>query len=546
MSRSVTLRPWQREALDRFASARPANFMTVACPGAGKTTFALAAVRQRLMGERLPIVVVVPTQHLKRQWAEAALRFGLHLDPDWAGTGTGIAADMHGLVVTYSQAASSATALRRLTSGGIAVLDEIHHAANERAWGDGVREAFADTWCRLLLSGTPFRTDDNPIPFVEYSFGDYGDAMADYEYGYGEALTEGGVVRPVFFPRFDGHMEWLNSDGEEVSGTFDDELARNEWGARLRTALSLEGQWLPTVLDHAQQRLGEIRSEHPDAGGLVIATDHEHARGIARILETRHGITARVALSDDPKASQVIERFASGDDPWVVAVRMISEGVDIPRLRVGVFATTTTTPMFFRQAVGRIARWTPGLRSQRAYMYLPDDPRLRLHAAGIATQRRHSIEVRRRREEEGYSAALDDLGRPIRDEEQMSLFAALSSTVLTQAPPTDGVDPSEDLLGGPADLVGYPVDLPPPPPLASSRTATPSGLGTLRTRRQEKESLRARNADRVRALVNLTGQPHAAINGELNRLAGIQRIPDATVTQLEKRLQAADHWLDTL
>ena len=74
MSRSVALRAWQAEALRRFADRRPANFMTVACPGAGKTTFALAAVRQRLAGENLPIVVVVPTQHLKAQWAASALR----------------------------------------------------------------------------------------------------------------------------------------------------------------------------------------------------------------------------------------------------------------------------------------------------------------------------------------------------------------------------------------------------------------------------------------------------------------------------------------
>ena len=542
MSRTVALRAWQAEALRRFADRRPANFMTVACPGAGKTTFALAAVRQRLAGENLPIVVVVPTQHLKSQWAASALRFGLHLDPAWSASEGGIPQDMHGIVVTYSQAASSAAVLKRIASGGIAVLDEIHHAANERSWGDGVRVAFGDCWCRILLSGTPFRTDDSPIPFVEYSFGDYGDAMPDYEYGYGEAIEEGGVVRPVFFPRFDGHMEWLNSEGEEMSGTFDDDLVKSEWSARLRTALSVDGQWLATVMDHAHARLTEIRQTHADAGGLVIATDQDHARAIATLFEKRWGITPRIALSDDPKASQVIQGFADGDDPWIIAVRMISEGVDIPRLRVGVYATTTTTAMFFRQAVGRIARWTAGLRSQRAYMYLPDDPRLRVHAASIAQQRRHSIEVRRTREADG--SALDDYKRASGDEEQMSLFAALSSSVLTATPPVDGIDPAEDLVSGGGDLAGHMVDLPPPPPLAGVRdSGTPDGLGAIRTRKQEKESLRTRNADRVRALVNLTGQPHAAINSELNRLAGIGRITDATVPQLEKRLREADSWL---
>lgn len=542
MSRTVALRAWQAEALRRFADRRPTNFMTVACPGAGKTTFALAAVRQRLAGENLPIVVVVPTQHLKAQWAASALRFGLHLDPAWSASEGGIPQDMHGIVVTYSQAASSAAVLKRIAGGGIAILDEIHHAANERSWGDGVRVAFGDCWCRILLSGTPFRTDDSPIPFVEYSFGDYGDAMPDYEYGYGEAIEEGGVVRPVFFPRFDGHMEWLNSEGQEMSGTFDDDLVKSEWSARLRTALSVDGQWLATVMDHAHGRLLEIRHEHPDAGGLVIATDQDHARAIATLFEKRWGITARIALSDDPKASQVIHGFADGDDPWIIAVRMISEGVDIPRLRVGVYATTTTTAMFFRQAVGRIARWTAGLRSQRAYMYLPDDPRLRTHAAAIAQQRRHSIEARRTREADG--SVLDDYKRATGDEEQMSLFAALSSSVLTATPPVDGIDPTEDIVAGGADLAGHMVDLPPPPPLAGfSDPGTPDGLGAIRTRKQEKESLRTRNADRVRALVNLTGQPHAAINSELNRLAGIGRITDATVPQLEKRLKQADAWL---
>ncbi len=545
MTRSVTLRAWQREALQKFSDARQSDFLAVACPGAGKTTFALAAARQRLAGERLPICVVVPTQHLKKQWADAALRFGFHLEPDWSASSGTLPSDMHGVVVTYSQAASSAAVLARRLEGGFVVLDEVHHAASERSWGDGVRQAFGSAWCRLLLSGTPFRTDDNPIPFVEYSFGDHGDAMPDYEYGYGEALVDGGVVRPVFFPRFDGHMEWINSEGDERSATFDDEVQRTEWGGRLRTALSVDGQWLPTVIDQAHHRLTELRSAHPDAAGLVIASDQDHARGIASLIEKRHGVVARVALSDDPRASLVIDRFAGSDEPWIVAVRMISEGVDIPRLRVGVFATTTTTAMFFRQAVGRIARWTPGLRSQKAFMFLPDDPRLRIHSAAITQQRRHSIERRRTRESD--DAIVDPLRRPTRDEEQMSLFAALSSTVLTQAPPLDGLDPTEDLEATGADLVGYLVDLPPAPPLPGrSRAASPGGLDAIRSRKAEKESLRTRNADRLRAIVNLTGQSHAQVNGELNRLTGIAKVNDATLDQLEHRLVVADAWLAAL
>jgi superfamily II DNA or RNA helicase len=70
---------------------------------------------------------------------------------------------------------------------------------------------------------------------------------------------------------------------------------------------------------------------------------------------------------------------------------MVSEGVDIPRLRVGVYASTVVTELFFRQAVGRFVRWTRGLASQKAYVYLPDDPRLRQHAFQIAEARRHVL-----------------------------------------------------------------------------------------------------------------------------------------------------------
>lgn len=550
---SITLRIWQRNALRAFTANEASSFLTVACPGAGKTTFALAATRQWLAGERRPFVVVVPTQHLKTQWAHAALRFGFHLDSNWVATQGAPAADMHGVVVTYAQTATSAAALRSYSADGLVILDEVHHAASERSWGDGVELAFGEAGQRLLLSGTPFRTDDSPIPFVSYSFGDYGDAVPDYEYGYGEALSDGGVVRPVYFPRFDGHMEWVNSEGETVEGTFEDELVSSEWGARLRTALSIDGEWIKTVLGHADQRLREIRNSHPNAGGLVIATDHEHAKGIAELLRRRHGVDAKIALSDDPRASDIIEAFGRSDEPWIVAVRMISEGVDIPRLRVAVFASTTTTPMFFRQAVGRIARWTTGLRSQKAFMFLPDDARLRGHAANIATLRRHSIELRKTRVVDPIE--FDDDGGTPRQEEQLSLFAAVSSTVLNDAPPDDGIDRSEEYVALPEDLEGFPVELPPPPPLPgrdrhledewglpTATAAVPEG----ETRAEEKKRLRDVNASRVRELVARTGMEYPAVNRELNQKSGVVRITDATVAQLDRRAKVALTWLESL
>ncbi len=393
MSRSVRLRAWQLRALERWAATPGPDFLAVATPGAGKTTFALTAARRHLGGQpRARVIVVAPTQHLKTQWAAAAAAFALHLDPAWASRDR-LPADMHGVVVTYQQVAGSPDLIRGLARDAFVVFDELHHAGDERAWGDGIRHAFEPAARRLALSGTPFRSDTTAIPFVSYLGGE---AEPDFEYGYGDALAEGGVVRPVVFPRLDGHMEWTAPDGAMRAHTFADNLDRAGTGQRLRTALSLEGQWLPTVLDQAHDQLTRIRRTHPDAGGLVIAIDQDHARGIAALLRDRHRVAVEVATSDDPAASARIARFARGGAPWIVAVRMISEGVDVPRLRVGVYATTTATELFFRQAVGRLVRWTRGVPRQRAFLFVPDDPRLRTFAARIAEQRRHSLRRRGR------------------------------------------------------------------------------------------------------------------------------------------------------
>ncbi|MBW3619823.1 MAG: DEAD/DEAH box helicase [Actinobacteria bacterium] len=540
MRRSLRLRKWQRDALERFEATPSRDFLTVATPGAGKTTFALtAAVRDLATHPHRRVFIVAPTSHLKVQWANAATSFGLHLEPEWSPR-DGFPGDMHGVVVTYQQVASDPAPMRPFADDAFVVFDEIHHAGAERAWGDSVFTAFELAARRLSLSGTPFRSDQNPIPFVDYAFDE---AVADYTYGYGEALVDGGVVRPVFFPRINGHMEWTAPDGTAMAATFEDQLDRVHASQRLRTALSVDGQWLPAVLDQADRSLRRIRQDHPDAGGLVIAMDVEHARDIAAMLEDRHGVKAVVATSDDPLASDHIADFAAGSDPWIVAVRMVSEGVDIPRLRVGVYATNTVTELFFRQAVGRLVRWTAGYRRQKAFFFIPDDARLRTFAAGLAEQRTHSL---RRREDAGEQdpTALDAL--PTADgDDQLSLFQAISATPLGEHDPDDVFDDHhpDDLIfdGGEDDDLTLHIEIVSPPPLGD----TSAGGTTLTvTRTQRKRELRQANSDRVQMLGHLTGLEAKVLNARLNDEAGIRSIAEATLKQLEKRLAAADRWID--
>lgn len=552
----IRLRPWQSAALDALTVKDSPDFLAVATPGAGKTTFALTAATQDLAenpGRRL--IVVAPTKHLKLQWADAALRFGLHLEADWSARDGSLPSDMHGIVTTYQQVATSAAALAPLARGAVVIFDEIHHAADDRTWGESVLTAFSGAARRLSLSGTPFRSDTSAIPFVEYHMDE---ARADYEYGYGDALADGGVVRPVYFPRINGFMEWVAPGGDVIAATFDDELPRELANQRLRTALSLEGDWLPTVIDQAHARLMKLRQGHPDAAGLVIASDQEHAQAIAELLRRRHRVEAVVAVSDDPSASQRIAAFSGSDQPWIVAVRMVSEGVDIPRLRIAVFATTTTTELFFRQAVGRVVRWTRGVRNQKAYFFVPDDPRLRLYSSQLAESRRHSLR-RKPEDDDGDTLPeteppLDEIG--LDDDEQMSLFEVIGSVALPGESEShdhddedDGVfgeDPDGDAVDGHdagVDLVLL------PPPLPGGGIASPRGRdgapgpGEEVDPRRRRAQLRDANADIAAELVRWTKWSHPQVNAELNRLAGIRRISEATADELQRRLDAGRKWL---
>ena len=557
MAAKVRLRPWQKRALDRLAGTDAPDFLAVATPGAGKTTFALcAAVHDMHAHPGRRLVVVAPTSHLKLQWADAAGRFGLHLEPRWSPAGGRLPSDVHGIVTTYQQVAANPDALRPVAATSIVILDEIHHAGDDRAWGESVRRAFEDAPRRLSLSGTPFRSDTLAIPFVRY-VGD--EAVPDFEYGYADALGDGRVVRPVYFPRINGFMEWIAPDGSAQAAAFDDALDRTGAAQRLRTALSVDGEWLATVLLQANERLTALRRTQPDAGGLVIAADQEHAQGIADLLRYRCGVRATVAVSDDPLSSTRIARFAAASDPWIVAVRMVSEGVDIPRLRVGVYATTTTTELFFRQAVGRFVRWTRGVPRQKAYLFIPDDVRLRTWATQIADARRHSLHKPPQDDAAPVDeAALDELRHDDDRPDQLSMFAALSAVVTGEDESSvfdvderllaelDELDRVDDEGGGDAALELALPDLPGGPAGEHHRGGDGNGIGATPNPRRQRSELREANAKLVQDLVWATGMGHAQVNGQLNRLVGLRRIDEATIDQLRRRAQQAERWLAKL
>jgi superfamily II DNA or RNA helicase len=391
-----SLRPWQREALSAYAAAQAGggrrDFLVTATPGAGKTTFALA-VAVELMRRRVidRVVVVCPTDHLRTQWADAAAAFGLVLDPKMSNAQGPVPAGCQGYVATYAQVAAR-PAIHRARSGkqrSLVVLDEIHHAGDGLSWGEAVGEAFGEVHRRLSLTGTPFRTKAGErIPFVEYETdGDLLRSVADYTYGYRRGLADR-VVRPVVFAAYSGVSRWRNSAGDVIAASLTEAGTKSVETAAWRTALDPTGGWVPHVIAAMDERISQLRSSGmPDAAGLVLASDQEDARDYADVVRRITGKRPVLILSDDAAASKRIEKFRGSDERIAVCVRMISEGVDIPRAACLAWMTSYRTPLFFAQAVGRVVRARGP--HEAATVFLPAVRPLLALAAELEQDRNH-------------------------------------------------------------------------------------------------------------------------------------------------------------
>jgi superfamily II DNA or RNA helicase len=406
----IELRDWQKEAIDEFMSRISSrgidlkvflSFLCVACPGAGKTIYMLAvAYLLRQLGIITWIEICVPSTYLTLQVAATAKKlFGLDL---WHGSALDMPnnEEFHGRVSTYQAVCMGPDVWRAKCSSESVFLiaDEVHHVGDEKAWGETFKFAFNGAKYRLLTSGTPFRSDNQPIPYVNYAEDDKGNLVSksDYVYGYGDALRDG-VCRHVVFLSYDGRMEWL-SGSKTYNKSFSEDLPLSENSKRRRTCLKADGEWIEKVIEDADARLSRIRGSnefdpgaHEDAGGLVVCIDKEHANRVAKVLERKTGEKPVVVTSDDLDPLKKIKDFSNSKARWIVAVKMVSEGIDIPRLRVEIYATNVMTEMYFRQIMGRIVRVIGNYDDETSYMYIYDDAQLVEFAQKVREEINHVI-----------------------------------------------------------------------------------------------------------------------------------------------------------
>jgi superfamily II DNA or RNA helicase len=512
--RDPALREWQRRALAAAARWRTGPFLIAAAPGAGKTRPALVLARELLLrGEIDRVAIVCPTAPLTQQWAEAGAAHGLSLQPDASHLRT--TRDFQGIAVTYARVASSAPGYaRECTPRTLVIADEVHHLGDELAWGAGFTRAFAPASRTLLLSGTPFRSDDAPIPGIRYDRDGF--AQPDVAYSYAEAIRDGACRRVVFVP-FDGTLVWQSGENT-IESSFGEELTTRERGRRYRTAISTElPEGLPRILRQADAQLTRVRAGgHRNAGGLVIASGSDHARVVAGVLAQISGESPTVVLHQDAGAHERLRKFADSHGRWIVAVNMVSEGVDIPRLRVGVYATLAKTAMIFRQIVGRFVRTGSGAGAE-SWLFLPAEPVLRAHAATIEDEI-HRV-ARDGGPGDGEWDELSERRQSERGPDGEEDFVPVAADVV----------PQMNLFGEAGDDSVQPVEAP-PPVAAAVVDEQPRAVPAY----QRRKDLRAERHRLISELARKRRWRHLEANQWINSKIGVRRVEDATIDELQR------------
>lgn len=389
------LRTWQQEAIPVVLSTiQHEPVLIEACPGAGKTQFGLEVAYQMVTAREISrVLIVVPTVAIADGWLRSASSatpgaptMPLRTTRDWRSVDP-IGDDWLGAVITY-QALFFQTEmfLAHATDPGqrtLVIFDEVHHAGTDGAWGVSAQEAFASGARAILsMSGTPFRVNKDPIVFVPTA---EGNALPHYVYSYDRAIADG-ACRPVQFVEARGETTFRTEDDMVHTVSFDDtELTSIGERRRLRAALEWVGDGSiaeKMLLDANRYILGLRKRGDTDAAALVVCIDCDHAAEVADfmadgVLGFRPVVAAsRLRDPGDPDPANAIRFFRSSHDPWIVAVNMISEGVDIPRLRAVVYLTNRLTLLSFRQIVGRVVRKDPANVDDHGRVYLPADPRL--------------------------------------------------------------------------------------------------------------------------------------------------------------------------
>ena len=227
------------------------------------------------------------------------------------------------------------------------------------------------------MTGTPWRSDDIPIALATYCENS-SRIQCDFEYGIKNA-TDDGVCR---LP----NIVAIDNDSVVVSDNTDTKCFSS-----FSDALTLSGCSYKNVIEHPDvinhllklsvKRLRELKGKYSDSAGLIVAAAVGHANQLINLLLDMKQ-TAVLVTYREKKPLDVIRKFRHSGCDWIVSVGMISEGTNIPRLRVCCYLSHVKTELYFRQVLGRVLR-VQNHKHEVGHFFMPAHPKLTAYAKRV-------------------------------------------------------------------------------------------------------------------------------------------------------------------
>jgi superfamily II DNA or RNA helicase len=518
MTNEITLRKWQQEFKYDFTRQDKTAYLLHAGVGSGKTIAAVSAVVDAIKNG-WNIIIASPSENIKDGWAKEFLNFGYDIDNKYSFK-YNYKKDFKGVSITY-HSLNDNNVFFLLESGvldqkTLLILDEVHHLGDwESGWGDKVALIGQECGKVLLLTGTPTRSDNAKIPFAEYEpfDGTKYKLKVDYSYSYKQSVQDK-ICCPITFRG----MPVISEHSEDGFLSISDEHR-----SLLKEALTVENGWVEKMVNKADEELNDLRNMIPNAAGLVVCNSINDAKMLGKAFPDSVVITSDESNSDD------IERFSKSDRKWIFTVRMVSEGVNIPRIRVIVYATNYSTPLFFQQVAGR------GLRNRdddalgtvdHCIFYYPMWEPLVNNAKEIENEIRHIVEEHEKEMREAYSRESYQLREEISSGAEFTLG-------------------EETIINGGADLTDV-KDILESLPLAKrfrlerflaehSVITQPIHSQPVQLKREKDDEIRRKTNKQVAKYVALTGAAFKDVHYKLNNLIGITSSKAINDTELLMR-----------
>ena len=377
----MNLRVWQRECIEQAVSQYKAgqpHFLCLATPGAGKTLMA-SVLAKTLINEKLIDLVICITPALI-----VSEDFRLELEKQLSKKLDGKLGSI-GSCLTYHSMLLETDLWKLFEDHRVFVIfDEIHHCSgsdllNSNAWGQKIiSDIQGKATHTLALTGTPWRSDNFPITLSHYTKS--GHVHCDYRYGLARAITDN-VCRTPSITLIDNNSITLTTSGS--TSKFDSfNTLFKESDCSYQSLIESE-TLIEYMLKQADEKLNSLRTIDASTGGLIVASSVSHARDIHSTLKRVIGEEAEIVTYLETNAVALIKKFKLSNSKWIISVGMISEGTNIPRLKVCCYLTRIKTELYFRQVLGRILR-ASGKKHEKGYIYMPAEPTLSEYAYRVS------------------------------------------------------------------------------------------------------------------------------------------------------------------